>query len=279
MLAEAAEGRRPQVAQAYVPTQATQATQEQAGDAGAASGQHASPVTDAGHGVSAATVTPVTPLATVHRGDAPAPVAKRRRRVRTIALVVLLAVLVGAGGAAAMYYANEWRQGAGSATAADQGEQSTDSVPEGWVRVEDPEGFSLALPEGWKRQVDGEQIDYTPDNGEHFLRVAVDDSPDFDSPYRHQLDLEEQVKVRSEYRRVRLEENIYRDRPGALWDFTWTAVAKDTEFPGPRRAIEQMYLARDGVEYTIYMSAPAADWETAEEQFYAVLRSWRPTGR
>ncbi|WP_189782419.1 serine/threonine-protein kinase [Streptomyces capitiformicae] len=280
MLAEAAEGRRPRMAQAYVPTQATQATQatrEQAGDAGGASGRHTSPVTAAGDDASAAPGTPVTPLVTVHRGDAAAPapasVAKRRRWVRTIALVVLLAALVGAGGAAAMYYANEWRRGDSSA----QGEQPTDGVPEGWVRVEDPEGFSLALPEGWKRQVEGAQIDYTPDNGEHFLRVAVDDSPDFDSPYHHQLDLEEQVKVRSEYRRVHLEENIYRDRPGALWDFTWTAVAKDTKFPGPRRAIEQMYLARDGVEYTIYMSAPAADWETAEEQFYAVLRSWRPT--
>ncbi|WP_149825972.1 serine/threonine-protein kinase [Streptomyces tailanensis] len=276
MLAEAAEGRRPRVAQAYVPTR--QQAGSEVGEGGGAhvpgvSGQHTSPVTAAGDGASAGPVTPVTPMVTVQQGGAPAPapVVRRRRRVRTIALVVLLAVLVGAGGAAAMYYANEWRQ-----TAGNQGEQSTDGVPEGWERVEDPEGFNLALPKGWKRQVDGAQIDYTPDNGEHFLRIAVDDSPDFDSPYHHQLDLEEQVKVRTEYRRVRLEENIYRDRPGALWDFTWTAVAKDTESPGPRRAIEQMYLARDGVEYTIYMSAPTADWATAREQFDAVLRSWRP---
>ena len=85
--------------------------------------------------------------------------------------------------------------------------------------------------------------------------------------------------ARPEYARVSLKENIFRDRPGALWDFTWTAPAKETKFPGPRRAIEQMYLSRDGVEYTIYMSAPAADWATAEEQFYAVLRSWRPPKR
>nr|MDX2769538.1 serine/threonine protein kinase [Streptomyces europaeiscabiei] len=112
------------------------------------------------------------------------------------------------------------------------------------------------------------------------LRVAVDDSPDFDSPYHHQLDLEEQVRTRPDYEQVTLEENIYRDRPGALWDFTWTAPATSTEFlPGPRRAIEQMYLSRDGVEYTIYMSSPAADWDTAEKQFYAVLRSWRPAQR
>ncbi|MDT0570481.1 serine/threonine-protein kinase [Streptomyces sp. DSM 3412] len=211
---------------------------------------------------------------------------RRRRRGRTVALVLALAVLVGGGGAVVAHYADGWWAGSGSSSAgtdgsggSQDGDQSADGVPEGWERVEDPEGFSLALPKGWKRQVEGSQIDYTPDGGEHFLRVAVDDSPDFDSPYHHQLDLEEQVRTRSRYQRVSLEENIYRDRPGALWDFTWTALAKDTEFPGPRRAIEQMYLSRDGVEYTIYMSAPAADWETAEEQFYAVLRSWRPAER
>ncbi|PIM67448.1 serine/threonine protein phosphatase [Streptomyces sp. JV178] len=221
-------------------------------------------------------------------GHAPAPGgATRRGRGRTVALVALLAALIGGGGAAAMYYADEWRTENTSATAGTtagtggtttgqgQGQPATDGVPEGWVRVEDPEGFSLALPKGWKRRVEGAQIDYTPDGGEHFLRVAVDDSPDFDSPYHHQLDLEEQVKDRlPAYRQVGLKENLYRDRPGSLWDFTWNA-AEDTDFPGPRRAIEQTYLARDGVEYTIYMSSPAADWDTARQQFDTVLRSWR----
>ncbi|WP_200308864.1 serine/threonine-protein kinase [Streptomyces adelaidensis] len=338
LLAEAAEGRRPRVAQAYVPTR------QQVGGAGAdggggdvrgareglgapgAPGAHIAPGSYGSYGAheahgahgsydsgeqmpghhTAAVVsggfgasgTPVAPVPTVYQpasaaSAAPAtparPGAKRRGRGRTVALVVLLAALVGGGGAVAMHYTDQWREGNTSATAGtdgsggsgtdQEGQSATESVPEGWERVEDPEGFSIALPKGWKRQLDGAQIDYTPDGGDHFLRVAVDDSPDFDSPYHHQLDLEEQVKVRAEYRQVRLEENIYRDRPGALWDFTWTAVAKDSDFLGPRRAIEQMYLSRDGVEYTIYMAAPAADWETAEEQFYAVLRSWRPPVR
>ncbi|MDX3586106.1 serine/threonine-protein kinase [Streptomyces europaeiscabiei] len=329
MLAEAAEGRRPRVAQAYVPTRqqpggAGDGAGVAAGPGGAdgggargtedvhgAHGEYQGGAQASGHSTGGAALagghdvstgggfgTPATPMATVHQpaGGAPvlpaAPTAKRRRG-RTVALVLLLAVLVGGGGAVAAHYADGWRAGSGSATAgtagtdgtdgtdeAEDGDQPADGVPEGWERVEDPEGFSLALPKGWKRQVKGTQIDYTPDKGEHFLRVAVDDSPDFDSPYHHQLDLEEQVRTRSDYQQVTLEENIYRDRPGALWDFTWTAPATSTEFrPGPRRAIEQMYLSRDGVEYTIYMSSPAADWDTAEEQFYAVLRSWRPAQR
>ncbi|MDX2931936.1 serine/threonine-protein kinase [Streptomyces ipomoeae] len=350
MLAEAAEGRRPRQAEAYVPT-GRQAGGSGPGPDGAArgwdgatdgrgvrgapgadargargegrgvrgsrgegvrdvsgaeargagayeSGHHASAVSP---GVPGAHTVPVEhgmpagsagPVVMAHRPATAAP--RRRGSVRTVALVVLVAALVGGGAAAALYYVDEVRAGsssvstgaertAGTADAtgdsgADGGEQPvTDGVPDGWVRVEDPEGFSLALPKGWKRQVEGAQIDYTPDNGEHFVRVAVDESPDFDSPYHHQVDLEEQVRDRlAGYQRVSLEENIYRDRPGALWDFTWTALAKDTEFPGPRRAIEQTYLARDGVEYTIYMSSPVEDWETAREQFETVLRSWRP---
>lgn len=291
MLAEAAEGRRPRVAQAFVPTQQRPAGASDPGGAvlGGTRGGHegggqapGSPTADGtsrgGQAAFGGSGTPVGPMPTVHQPAAAVP-AKRRGRRRTVAIVLLLAVLVGGGGAVAMHYADVWRAGSGSATGGADGDQAADGVPEGWERVEDPEGFSLALPEGWKRKVRGSQIDYTPDGGDHFLRVAVDDSPDFDSPYHHQVDLEEQVKVRTDYERVTLKENIYRDRPGALWDFTWTASAEDYDFPGPRRAIEQMYLSRDGVEYTIYMSAPAEDWVTAEEQFYAVLRSWRPVQR
>ncbi len=336
MLAEAAEGRWPRAAQAYLTTRehreqtagaaaggegsggpedrgganfgeadGTGRPQDAAGAHGWAEAHGSGGTNGAGglgthgahrthgahgtHGAHALEYTTGAPVAGPYQsGFSGAPVAssgKRRRRRRTVALVLALAVLAGGGGAVALQYADGWWPGSGASAGADgsggseeDGDQPTDGVPEGWERVEDPEGFSLALPKGWKRQVEGSQIDYTPDGGEHFLRVAVDDSPDFDSPYHHQLDLEEQVRTRPEYKQVSLEENIFRDRPGALWDFTWTAP-KDTKFPGPRRAIEQMYLSRDGVEYTIYMSAPAGDWKTAEEQFYAVLRSWRPADR
>ncbi|WEH20234.1 serine/threonine-protein kinase [Streptomyces sp. VNUA24] len=303
MLAEAAEGRRPRVAQAYVPTLQHPAGVDDDDTGGAAApnggaggaGTAGAAGTDAGGGPGRddaeggpRTATGDVPAAGDHgpgagpfgtpaAPTAPSSTTRRRGRGRTVVAVLLLAALVGGGGAAAMHYADTWRTDGGSTAGADGAD---DGVPGGWKRVEDPEGFSLALPRGWKRQVKGTQIDYTPDDREHFLRIAVDDSPDFDSPYHHQLDLEEQLRTaRPEYERVTLKENIFRDRPGALWDFTWTAPAKDTEFPGPRRAIEQMYLSRDGVEYTVYMSAPAADWKTAEEQFYAVLRSWRPPKR
>jgi hypothetical protein len=123
------------------------------------------------------------------------------------------------------------------------------------------------------------QTDYTPDGGKHFIRIAIDDSPDFDETYEHQVDLEQQLQRLVDYKRVKLQKNIYRDCPGSVWEYTWTALAKDTPFPGPRHAIEETCIGRNGVEYAIYMSGPAAEWDTTRQQFDEVLRAWRqPTG-
>ncbi|WP_329137105.1 serine/threonine-protein kinase [Streptomyces sp. NBC_00670] len=251
-----------------------------------------------------ATAHPATPPfgATAHQPQSAPPGAGGRpgRRGRTIALVLAFAVVVGAGGALAWNYvgnggtdghrtdtsatdaATASPSGSGSPSAsASSGADGAASgaVPDGWQRVDDPLGFSIVVPDGWKRQVEGTQIDYTPDGGEHFLRVAIDDSPDFDTAYAHQVDLEQQLKRLVDYKRVSLVANTYRDCQGALWDFTWTALAKDGPFPGPRRAIEQAYISRDGVEYVLYFSSPAGDWDTARQQFDKVLRGWRPPAR
>lgn len=307
MLAEAAEGRRPSAVEAHVPTVHRSNTPTISGTYGT----HGRPAPDPAaatlnHPTSHAPNHPTshaqnhpTHHAQNHQTHHPAnhqthqppsgPAAgtRGRRRNRTLALVVVLAALVGGGGAAAMRYADEWGSSGASSSPSSSPTPSSETrdeapsggVPDSWVRVDDPKGFSLALPsKAWKRQVVDEfQVDYTPDGGKHFVRIAVDDSPDFPTPYEHQLDLEQQLQRLRDYRRVSLEENVYRDRPGARWDFTWTAMAKDGAFPGPRRAIEETYLSRDGIEYAIYMSAPAADWEKTRRQFDNILRGWRPS--
>jgi hypothetical protein len=219
----------------------------------------------------------------------------RRRRGRTIALVVVLAALIGGGGAVAMNYLNGARSddthNSGSPGTANPGTTKPGSTPTAtsstrepsgagpgsWVQRDDVEGFTISLPDkSWQRQANGNQVDYTPDGGKHFVRIAIDDSPDFPTPFAHQQDLEEQLTKLVDYHRVQLQSNTFRDCPGSLWDFTWTALAKQTPFPGKRRAIEQTYLSREGVEYAIYMSSPAADWDTARRQFDVILRSWLP---
>ncbi|MEU0676290.1 serine/threonine-protein kinase [Streptomyces sp. NPDC006172] len=234
---------------------------------------------------------PVPPVA-VHSPQAPAEPARssRRRRLRNLTLVVVVAALVGGGTALTLQKWDEGRRSTDDATTASTTPAPTDkraeqgAVPDSWEKVTDPLGFGLSLPPGWKRQMfqdagDLKQIDYTPDGGEHFVRIAIDASPDFADPLAHQLDLEQQLQRLVDYKRVTLERNTYRDRDGAEWEYSWSAQAKDTKFPGPRRAIEETYIARDGTEYVIYMSSPAEDWDTAARQFKSVLRSWRePTG-
>ncbi|MFF5425982.1 MULTISPECIES: protein kinase [unclassified Streptomyces] len=203
-----------------------------------------------------------------------------RGRWRTAALAALLAGLV-AGGAvfAAMQYAGR-DQGAGphpTATGTAPATSPAGAVPAGWHRVEDPAGFGLLVPDGWKRQKDGDNIDYTPDNGRHRIRISVDRDPDFENPYLHALDLEDTVRTRLPgYARVKLHQNTYRDQVhSALWEFTWT---EKKTFPGPRHAIDQIYYGDDGTEYAVYMSSPESSWATTREQFDIVLQHWRAPG-
>lgn len=310
MLAEAAEGRRPRTAQAHVPTARHTDTRVEPnaarGNGPGGSGTYGGGTQGGGtHGGPSYGGQPYGPSGTGGGGPAgtayqplPAPggpVPGKRRRGRTVALVLVMAALVGGGGAVVMRYADDWRhddtssastggsRGTGTgdkpAPSGSASKAPADGLPKGWVRVKDPLGFRLAVPgKDWVRKVTGSQIDYTPDGGQHFIRIAIDDSPDFDDPYRHQLDLEQQVKKLKDYASSSLQANTFRDCRGSLWDFTWTAEEGKTDFPGPRRAIEETYISRKGVEYAIYMSSPLEDWIVTRQQFGAVLRSWDEAG-
>ncbi|MBX9396995.1 serine/threonine protein kinase [Streptomyces sp. TRM72054] len=258
LLAEVADGRRPQMTEVYVPP----ARQPEAGPARQETREHSRP-----HPLGTGTAAVPTP---------------RRRRLRALALVVAMAAVVGGASAVVVQHWNESHARDGASASSSASPSPGESVPATWVRKDDPAGFSLSVPsDRWQRKVYGvqgdlTQIDYTPDGGKHLIRIAVDTSPDFDDPYEHQRDLEEQLQRLAQYQRVTMKENLYRDRKGSLWEYTWTALAKDTEYPGPRRAIEEMYITRDGVEYAIYMSSPAADWATTRKQFDTLLQGWRP---
>lgn len=271
MLMEAMEGRSPRSAQAYVPTQTVDA-----GDRRGATARLAEPAPVSG-----------VPGPVPMPGAAPATPASPRRRTgrwRTVVLAgVLAAVLGGGAGYLAMRYADADRgsnrlggeETPGPGTSTGPGGDKKASVPDGWRRVTDPEGFSLLVPEGWTRQLDGNQIDYTPDNGRNRIRISVDPSPDFENPYMHMLDVEETVEVRlPAYKRLTLHANTFRDQTeSALWEFTWTETK---DHPGKRRAIDQVYYDDNGTEYALYMSGPAGNWRTIRQQFDTMLQSWQP---
>lgn len=286
MLIEAMEGREPKAAHAYVPTRAVtpeELTDAQEPDSGTGAG------TGAGTGTGTATepVPPAGPAPDQARtaalpeqaGPAPAAGSPATGRIKRAAAVALVAALVGGGAVfGVLRFTGDTEAGGGSdknASAPDQQDgDGEDAPPAGFSEVTDPTGFTLFVPDGWKRQMNGDQIDYTPDNGKHFIRIAADPTPDYENPYAHLLDLEKQVQKRTDYKKQKLNQNTFRDSTrAALWDFAWT---EKVSFPGPRRAIEQMYIAPDGTEYAIYMSSPIADWDTIRQQFDVVLSGWEP---
>ncbi|MER8008431.1 serine/threonine-protein kinase [Streptomyces sp. NPDC094149] len=290
MLAEAAEGRRSDAAQAYVPTQ------HRGGRYETRTGTGTGPY-NTGTGPQTGSATPYPPLtgptAIGPTGIGPAPAAPpKRRRLRTFVLALALAVIVAGGTAVALQKWNQGHQSDAGGTSdspsptpsATPTGGSDGTVPANWRKYEDPNGFSVYLPRGWKRtEVTGtgdvdpdlRQVDYSPDDGEHFVRIAIDTKPDFADATQHQEDLEQQLQKLVDYHRVQLRKNLYRDRNGSVWEYTWTALPKDTRFPGPRRAIEETYISRDGAEYAIYVSSPAADWAQASKQFKAILQGWQ----
>ncbi|MEU6847722.1 protein kinase [Streptomyces sp. NPDC046716] len=280
MLAEVAEGRRAGGAQAYVPTQVHP------------SSPTPTAVTHApgGH-------TPVPQPSVQHTTMSTSAVGRQRRWPVWVAGVVA-ALLVGGGGAfGALYYldhrdsGSSARQDTGggtgkgstapqspSASASASPKPGTGGIPADWKQVPDPAGFTLSVPPNWHRLDSSTetQIDYGPGDGQRFVRIGIDKNSQWPDSYQHQRDLERTLeKSLSDYQRVSLEANTYRDQKGSLWDFTWTGGSKDSA-TGPRRAIEETYVAHDGTEYAIYLSAPRGEWPSALQQFENIRKGWLP---
>ncbi|MFI7328811.1 serine/threonine-protein kinase [Streptomyces rubiginosohelvolus] len=305
MLLDAMEGREPRAAQAHVPTQRFPEESRYGygyGDGSGSDTPAGPPGSDGATarlpGATTASSAPNGPAATAptahaapDAGPASAPVTRRARsRWRTVLVVVAAAaVLGGAAGLIAMKYGegSGTPAGASGGTAAGSTPSAPGSTPEpaspaseipdGWHRVEDPAGFSLVVPKSWERQVNEGQIDYTPDDGAHRIRISVDPDPDFDHPYLHMENMEEQLSTRLPgYQRIGMEKNTFRDRPGARWEFTWNETK---DHAGPRHGIDQMYYGGPGgPEYALYLTAPQEGWEASREKFDIMLRSWRAPG-
>ncbi|MFE9728489.1 protein kinase [Streptomyces sp. NPDC005794] len=283
MLLDAMEGRKPRAAQAHVPTQRLSEDDLRA---------FSTP-----DGATAHLPQPLPPPPATPQTSEPT-TRRSRGRWRTVLLVIVAAALIGgaaglvvmkaggdSGSAADRSPAGPAQDPSASASVDPAGEGDEEGaepvqkeIPDGWKRVTDPEGFSLAVPDGWERQVNSGQIDYTPDNGAHRVRISLDPQPDFGNSYAHMQSIEKDLAARlPDYLRLTLEENVFRDRPGSRWEFTWT---ESKDHPGPRHGIDQMYFAETGgPEYALYMTGPDGNREENRQLFETMLRSWEPPER
>lgn len=144
-------------------------------------------------------------------------------------------------------------------------------VPEGFRRVNDPAGFSFAIPSVWYRQkeVNG-QITYAGSTGMSHILVGVVRSAPYTS-LENLTAIEAKSRSRNaDYRRLRLEENAFHGRPGAVWEYTYTHAASGETIHG----IDQSYIAEDGTEYAIYFTERDLYWADTEHVFETALSTW-----
>jgi hypothetical protein len=152
------------------------------------------------------------------------------------------------------------------------------SVPAGYHRVTDPQGFSFAVPEAWTRESvkNGSQITYAGPTGVAHYLVGVIPAAGYTS-YDNTLQMERHAKADPEkggYQRIRLEKNTFQGRPGAIWEYTYADPSGRT-----LHCVDQSYIAEDGTEYAVLLTAQDEDWATSERMYQVALDSWRLTGQ
>jgi len=117
------------------------------------------------------------------------------------------------------------------------------------------QGYSIGLPKGWKFQSTGSAGDrFTGPKGQKLL-VAWTSTPKGDpvADWKSQ----ERYMVRSQYKKVRIEQVDYRGWNTADWEFTY--VEDGTEY----RTIDRGFVVNDHSGYALMYTAKAADWDSA----------------
>ncbi|MFE5187194.1 serine/threonine-protein kinase [Streptomyces sp. NPDC056628] len=116
------------------------------------------------------------------------------------------------------------------------------------------QGYSIGLPKGWKFQSTGSAGDrFTGPDGQKLL-VAWTSTPKGDpvADWKSQ----ERYMVRSQYKKIRIEQVDYRGWNAADWEFTY--VEGGTKY----RTIDRGFVVNDHSGYALMYTAKAADWDS-----------------
>jgi eukaryotic-like serine/threonine-protein kinase len=167
----------------------------------------------------------------------PAGAARTRRRVARV-LVALLALLVVAGGGVWVAMA----------------QQSKQSLPSGFERVDVPGGGTIGIPEGWTMsQLSADRwryrgaagslvVEWTSTPGTSALAALRDEEKRTAGSYR-------------DYQRIDLQSVSYRGWDAADWQWS------DTDGGTPVRSVDRDFLLAADQAYSIDWTASAATWD------------------
>lgn len=116
------------------------------------------------------------------------------------------------------------------------------------------QGFKIGLPKGWKYQSTGDAgVRFTGPDGQKLL-VGWTTTPKSDpvADWKNQ----EGYMVRSQYKRVRIEQVDYRGWNTADWEFTYQDGG--TKY----QSIDRGFVVNDHLGYGLMYTAKASDWDS-----------------
>ncbi len=230
-------------------------------------------------------------------GPAPAAPPRRRSAGRT-ALVVLGVLAVIAVVAAWLIIVRHHRtqlssasNQAGSGAPATPGQgpvlaaggaASTGSLPAGFRTVQIPAatlgttaGFTVAVPDTWNVSTRGLGMVAQAAVGRTFLEIDL--TPHTKTDMLAEADYLAQITQQQRrfpgYRGVSIRRASIRGSSGAAWEFTWQSAA------GTIRALDLLYIASTPAgqqSYALYMSAPAATWNSHLAAFDEEMHTFQP---
>lgn len=151
---------------------------------------------------------------------------------------------------------------------------SVPPVPAGYRLRKEGKGVAVPVPKDWKRTTTGGgEIAYVDPSGLVGLRVSATRFAGGDA-LRHWREVEEEQTRRDNpgYERVRMNGTTFRGGPAGYWEFTFEG--RERGF----RAVELAFAEPDGTQHVIYLSAPAALWNTYRPVFDNAVEGVRLPG-
>ncbi|MCP2311075.1 serine/threonine-protein kinase [Kitasatospora paracochleata] len=228
--------------------------------------------------------TALLPRPTPSPDPVPAPAAapgRQRTGRRTAARrAVVVAVVLAAAIAGPSALDLGRKHGGGEAQTQQQTPTATGSAPatprEGYRSVQESGlGAAFLVPDAWIRKPLADPdltggINYVDAAGQVSLRLGL--VAPADAPALEHWEGDEARSTAAGrlpgYRRLRMERTTYQGLPAAVWDFTFTGKTREYR-------VSCLAVERGGTLFSVYLSAPSADWARNRAVLDAVLDSLR----
>jgi len=212
--------------------------------------------------------------------------SRRRTAVILVALVALLALVLGVGYAATRDDDPRTPTASDPTTSPETSgppsespsesepppssaeETQAEGVPAGFTLHTDETGFQVAVPQGWEPQRDGTQVNFREPGGSRFLRVDQTDDPKPDAKKDWQQQ-EKSVENRlNNYQRIRIDKVDYRDYNAADWEFTFESNTH----------VLNRGMNTGEMGYALYFSSPDDQWDESEPIRATIFDTFQPAG-